>query len=210
MNWQGFIACQDLLDEAASFGEPPANFGFHDQRKAFLWIQRNIAGFGGDPKRITAFGESAGSASIAVHMCSDVPLFSRAILMSGVPVTVPPIDLKYKELEYIALLKYCGISEDDSERLKKLREIPVEKLIEAVGGVGIPMFNGLRDGSFFPKGSPTYWSEDDLIGNCEWVDEVMIGDAFLEVSQFFSSVHDRYIDMASGLGTREWYEAYSP
>ena len=89
VNWQGFIACQDLLDEAASFEEPPANFGLYDQRKAFLWIQRNIAGFGGDPKRITAFGESTGSGSIAVHMCSDVPLFQKAILMSGVLATVP-------------------------------------------------------------------------------------------------------------------------
>jgi hypothetical protein len=35
LNWQGFMACQDLLDEAASFSEPPANFGFCDQMYGF-------------------------------------------------------------------------------------------------------------------------------------------------------------------------------
>jgi hypothetical protein len=120
-----------------------------------------------------------------VHMCSDVPLLNSAILMSGVPITVPPINLKYKELEYVGLQKYCGISKDDPERLVKLREVPVEKWIEAVNGVGIPMFNILRDESFFPKGFPTYWSEDEIIGNCEWVDEVVLGDAYLEVCHSF-------------------------
>jgi carboxylesterase type B len=73
---------------------------------------------------VTAFGESAGSVSIAFHMCSDVPLFNRAVLMSGTPTTGPPLELKYKEAEYRALLRYRGIDEDDPERLSKLREVP--------------------------------------------------------------------------------------
>lgn len=37
-------------------GEPPCNYALYDGRNAFLWIKRNIAAFGGDPERITAFG----------------------------------------------------------------------------------------------------------------------------------------------------------
>ena len=132
LHWLGFLACQDLLDEADSLNEPAANFGLHDQRTAFLWIKRFISGFGGNSDQITAFGESAGSGSIAFHICSDVPLFNRAILMSGLPATVPPLDLKYKEAEYCSLLKYCAIDQNNPARLEKLRKIPVEKLVDAI------------------------------------------------------------------------------
>jgi hypothetical protein len=115
-------------------------------------------------------------------MCSSVPLFNRAILMSGTVATGPPVELKYKEAEYLALLKYCGIDENDRDRLRKLGHMPVDKLIEAVNGVGIPLFNSLRDEGFFSRGFPTYFTQDELIGGCEWVDEIVIVDGFSEVS----------------------------
>ena len=182
LHWLGFLACQDLLDEADSLNEPAANFGLHDQRTAFLWIKRFISGFGGNSDQITAFGESAGSGSIAFHICSDVPLFNRAILMSGLPATVPPLDLKYKEAEYRSLLKYCGIDQNDPARLEKLRRVPVEKVVDAIQGVGVFLHHSYRDEKFWPKGFPTYFTEDELIGGCEWVNEVIIGDAFFEAS----------------------------
>jgi carboxylesterase type B len=182
LHWLGFLACQDLLDEAASLNEPPSNFGLHDQRTAFIWIKRFVSGFGGNPEQITAFGESAGSGSIAFHMSSDIPLFQRAILMSGLPATVPPLELKYKETEYRSLLKYCVIDETDPERLEKLRKVSVEKLVDAIQGVGIFLHHSYRDEELWPRGFPTYFTEDDLIGGCEWVDEVIIGDTFFEVS----------------------------
>jgi carboxylesterase type B len=171
---------KDLLDEAKANNEPPSNFGLHDQRNSFLWVKRFISGFGGNPFHVTAFGESAGSGSIALQMCSDVPLFNRAMLQSATTATGPPVELKYKEAEYEALLRYCGIGLDDPKRLQRLREVPVSKLIEAIDGIFIPLFNSLRHESFFPRGYPTWWTEDELIGNCEWVDEVVIGDAFYE------------------------------
>jgi carboxylesterase type B len=181
LHWLGFLACQDLLDEAVSLNEPPVNFGLYDQRNAFLWIKRFISGFGGDPNRVTAFGESAGSGSIAFHMCSDIPLFNRAILMSGLPATVPPLALTYKEAEYHALLTYCNIYATDPKRLQKLREVPVEKLVDAIKGVGVFLHHSYRDEKFWPRGFPTYFTEDKLIGGCEWVNELIIGDAFYEV-----------------------------
>lgn len=115
-------------------------------------------------------------------MCSDVPLFNRAILMSGLPATVPTLDLKYKEAEYFSLLKYCAIEQNDPARLEKLRKIPVEKLVDAIQGVGVFLHHSYRDEKFWPKGFPTYFTEDELIGGCEWVNEVVIGDAFFEAS----------------------------
>src|SRR6202000_628186 len=82
LNFFGFLACNDLLEEREG-DESMFNQGLRDQRNAFLWIKKFIRGFGGDPENITAFGESAGSVSISLHLCSNVPIFNRAILQSG-------------------------------------------------------------------------------------------------------------------------------
>lgn len=63
----------------------PANLGLLDQLEAFRWVQRNIAAFGGDPDRVTAFGQSAGGDAIAHLMATpEAPsLFQRAIIQSA-------------------------------------------------------------------------------------------------------------------------------
>ncbi|XP_077862011.1 acetylcholinesterase-like [Saccoglossus kowalevskii] len=62
------------------------NYGLMDQLEALKWIKANIEYFGGDPDRITIFGESAGSISVNLHIFSPMSkgLFKRAIMQSGV------------------------------------------------------------------------------------------------------------------------------
>ncbi|XP_075426730.1 cholinesterase [Ascaphus truei] len=77
----------DALGFLAFPGNPaaPGNMGLFDQRLALQWVHENIAVFGGNPKSITLFGESAGGASVSYHMLSPKshPFFTRAIMQSG-------------------------------------------------------------------------------------------------------------------------------
>jgi para-nitrobenzyl esterase len=78
----GFFAHPDLASED---GSNPGNQGLYDQTQALQWVHDNIAKFGGDPKNVTIFGESAGSLDVCFHMASPKSrgLFQRAISESG-------------------------------------------------------------------------------------------------------------------------------
>ncbi|RKK27582.1 hypothetical protein BFJ66_g16591 [Fusarium oxysporum f. sp. cepae] len=169
----------DLVYEAASLNEDPCNFALYDQRLAFQWVQKFISGFGGDVNRITAFGESAGSSSLAFHLSSNVPLFDRAILQSGTASAISPKPLANKEEEYQALLSFCGISVDDPQRLEKLRAVPTAKIVEAASSINKAAFSPLADKSFFPI-IPNHLNHAQIVSNCSWIDAIITGDTVFE------------------------------
>ncbi len=77
----GFLAHPALRDEAGSSGD----YGIMDQQAALRWVRSNIAAFGGDPRNVTIFGESAGGFSVLTHLASPLSagLFDKAIIESG-------------------------------------------------------------------------------------------------------------------------------
>ncbi|KAK6512871.1 hypothetical protein TWF506_009035 [Arthrobotrys conoides] len=202
------LASQDLLDEAIENGDEEIfNQGLFDQRKALLWIKRFIGGFGGDEDRITVFGESAGSMSIALHLLADEPLFSRCAMQSGNIATFGRT-LKWDEVNgiYDKLLKSVGGDTGDNreQRLEVLRNIPQEKLWEefiGIGGAIMETYYG-NEGTFFKKLEgvvPVYSNHVELTAKRAWVDGVIVGDDFWEGYIFRNGLthakHKKFVKM---------------
>jgi para-nitrobenzyl esterase len=78
----GFLAHPALMAQA---GDGFGNYGFLDQQLLLQWVRENIARFGGNPAKVTLFGQSAGAISICGHLVSpgSAGLFNRAIQESG-------------------------------------------------------------------------------------------------------------------------------
>ena len=86
----GFLAHPALTGESPD--RVSGNYGIEDQQAALKWVQRNIAAFGGNPEKVTVFGESAGGLSTFVNLVSPTAngLFHRAIVESGAYMPTEP------------------------------------------------------------------------------------------------------------------------
>ena len=107
----GFFAHPELT--AASDYKGSGNFGFLDQVAAIQWVKENIAAFGGDPERINIVGESAGSFSVSLLMCSPLSknLIAGALLSSGAEVLpYEPATQAVADSAGAALLANAGIA----------------------------------------------------------------------------------------------------
>jgi para-nitrobenzyl esterase len=136
----GFLAHPALTAESPHHSS--GNYGLMDQIEALKWVRANISKFGGDPGKVTIFGQSAGASDACLLMASPLAtgFFQRAILESGDCQVVVNTDLKKTipynlihgsgEAQGAAMSRHFGIASGPDE-LPKLRAIPAEQILQA-------------------------------------------------------------------------------
>ncbi|XP_040838501.1 cocaine esterase-like isoform X1 [Ochotona curzoniae] len=127
------------------------NWGYLDQVAALRWVQQNIAHFGGNPDRVTIFGESAGGISVSSHVLSPMSqgLFHGAIMESGVAV-MPGMITSSSETISSVVANLSGCGQVDSETLVScLRAKSEEEMLEI--SKAFTSISGVVDGIFLPR-----------------------------------------------------------
>lgn len=144
----------------------PANAGLFDQLMGLEWIQQNIRAFGGDPNNVTLFGESAGAASVSLHLLSPLSRskFQRAIMQSGTAnmpwVAVTMAEALRRSLELAVERLGCDPSDDRDQIAECMRMKSPQTLVDnqfvSRGILQFP-FLPVIDGAFLPE------SPDELL-----------------------------------------------
>ncbi|KAJ7119782.1 carotenoid ester lipase precursor [Mycena epipterygia] len=137
----GFLASKEV--RAAGVG----NLGLQDQRQALRWIQKYISTFGGDPTKVTIWGESAGAISVSLQMLTNggntEGLFRAGFMESGSPIPVGPVENGQKYYDAIVAETGCSGAADTLECLRTVPYATLKAAQDASPGIFAYQVNGV-------------------------------------------------------------------
>lgn len=147
----GLFAHPQLSAESDYHGS--GNYSLLDQQAALKWVADNIQAFGGDPKRITIGGESAGSIAVSALLASPLSrdLIGGAIGQSGSIVGPPVVTMSLAEAEKQGeKLQIALMGDNSAQSFAALRQMPADELLAKVTAAGFSYFSPNIDGYFLP------------------------------------------------------------
>jgi para-nitrobenzyl esterase len=157
MNIFGFYAHPELTKESSHHAS--GDYGLLDMVAALQWVHDNISDFGGDPAKVTIFGESAGSWAVSELMASPLAkdLFVRAMGESGGAFSATSLPMKTLDEAEEADVKFA--KEIHEPTVGALRAMSADELMQASLKPGAEHFAPLIDGYFLPEPVPQIYAE---------------------------------------------------
>jgi len=159
----GFMAHPELTEESPHLQS--GNYAYLDQIAALQWIQRNIAKFGGDPRKVIVSGQSAGASSVSLLQASPLAkgLFRGVVAMSGGAWANNGQAAKHEDAEKTGLKVQGALK---AKSIGDLRQVPADRILALqeefqVGATGgaIRIGGANVDGYFLPKAPAQLFTE---------------------------------------------------